>query len=272
MEHGKPIGKDEFAGDASDILSMPLVNQPGSAWEYGTNIDWAGLVLERCTGMKLNDYMHKNVFEPLGLKYISMFPDKQMKQNLARMHQRLPDGTVYERDHLYRRPLMAETKEEKDRIFNSGGGGCFARPTDYVQILATLLNGGVSPKTGNRIINEETIKQMRENQIPQFPDFARQGLVPGKPDLANPAPEMYPQAGNPPQGWGLSWFITIEPGPTGRGKDCAWWAGLANLFWWADFEKGVAGMIASQVLPFGDMGVLGAWGGCEKTIYDGLQK
>ena len=46
--------------------------------------------------------------------------------------------------------------------------------------------------------------------------------------------------------------------------------GIANLFWWCDREKGVAGMIASQVLPFGDMNVMGQWFMCEKAVYDGL--
>ena len=43
-------------------------------------------------------------------------------------------------------------------------------------------------------------------------------------------------------------MITQEPGPTGRGANTGWWAGIANLFWWADREKGVAGMIASQTM------------------------
>ena len=37
----------------------------------------------------------------------------------------------------------------------------------------------------------------------------------------------------------------------GRAKGTANWAGLSNLFWWCDREKGVAGMVASQILPFG---------------------
>ena len=56
----------------------------------------------------------------------------------------------------------------------------------------------------------------------------------------------------------------------GRGRNTGHWGGLPNLFWWADREKGVGGMIASQILPFGDSTVLGAWSQCEKAIYDGL--
>ena len=66
--------------------------------------------------------------------------------------------------------------------------------------------------------------------------------------------------------------MTIEPGVTGRGKNTAFWAGIANLFWWADREKGVAGMIASQVMPFGDPNVMGAWFGAETAVYDNLGK
>lgn len=71
---------------------------------------------------------------------------------------------------------------------------------------------------------------------------------------------------------GLGPFLLDDcPGATGRGANTAWRAGLSNLFWWLGREKGVAGMIASQVLPFGDMRVLGSWFGTEKAICDGLE-
>jgi hypothetical protein len=42
-----------------------------------------------------------------------------------------------------------------------------------VEILTALLNDGQSPTTGARILSEETIKLMWENQIPNQPNFAR---------------------------------------------------------------------------------------------------
>jgi CubicO group peptidase (beta-lactamase class C family) len=101
---------------------------------------------------------------------------------------------------------------------------------------------------------------------------------------------MYPQPGNPPQGWGFGGFLTIEPGPSGRGANTMWWMGLANCFWWIDRQKGVAGILGAQVcprnykcikivykinlvqvLPNGDPQVIPAWFMTEKTIYDNLQ-
>jgi CubicO group peptidase (beta-lactamase class C family) len=236
-----------------------------------TNIDWAGLLVERASGLKLNAYFKKYIFEPLGLQHISMFPTAEMKQHLAHMHQRFPDGTIEEREHLYRRPLTAQTPEDQDRLFNSGGAGCFARPTDYVQILSVLLNQGVHARTGHRLLQASTVDTMYENQVPQWPDFARQGIEAANKNLTVAIPELYPQEGNPPQGWGLTFFLNLKSRATGSGKNTAWWAGLSNLFWWADREKGVAGMIASQILPFGDLKVMESWFACEKAIYDGIQ-
>lgn len=79
------------------------------------------------------------------------------------------------------------------------------------------------------------------------PNFARTGAAPADPELVNQVPEFYPQPGNPPQGWGFGGFLTIEAGPTGRGKNTLWWMGLPNCFWWIDRERGVAGFLGSQV-------------------------
>jgi hypothetical protein len=77
-------------------------------------------------------------------------------------------------------------------------------------------------------------------------------------------------AGNPPQGWSFAGFLVLEPGTSGHGRGKAWWAGIANLVWWCDREKGVAGMIASQIMPFGDLNVMSQWITCEAAVYDAL--
>jgi CubicO group peptidase (beta-lactamase class C family) len=35
---GGPVGFDEFSGDEYDVIESPMVNQPGSKWEYGVGI------------------------------------------------------------------------------------------------------------------------------------------------------------------------------------------------------------------------------------------
>lgn len=90
-----------------------------------------------------------------------MLPTPEMKKNLAYMSQRWPGSQASEeRDHMYREPLLAQTDEEKKRIFNSGGAGAYAKPREYVQILAALLNNGTHKKTGKQILKPETVEAM----------------------------------------------------------------------------------------------------------------
>lgn len=116
--YSHPTGFDEFSGDIRDII-QPLVFQPGEGWEYGVGIDWAGIALERTTGLSLNEYCTRNIFEPLGLKNISMFPSEDMKKRLAFMNHRKPDGSLIGRDHLLRKPLLVDLSKVNN-VLNSG--------------------------------------------------------------------------------------------------------------------------------------------------------
>ena len=117
------------------------------------------------------------------------------------------------------------------------------------EILTELLNDG------GKLLSPTSTDLLFTNQLdlssPAFADFSRTLIPAAKPHLTNPIPELYPQPHDQPQGWSFAGLNVIHPGPAGRGKESVQWAGLANLFWWVDREKGVAGMIASQVLPFG---------------------
>src|SRR5436190_12419885 len=92
---------------------------------------------------------------------------------------------------------------------------------------------------------------MFTNQIPQLPDFARGRKPRPKPWYANPSDETYPQPHDQAQGWGLSFFYLVYPSATGRSGKYGWWGGLPNLIWWADRERGIGGLISTQILPYG---------------------
>jgi CubicO group peptidase (beta-lactamase class C family) len=98
---------------------------------FQVGIDWAGIALERASGLRLNDYLQKNVFQPLGIKNMSMLPGKEMRAKLAHMHQRDADGALRTRDHLQRLPLVTDNASEIASTFHSGGAGMFAQPQEY---------------------------------------------------------------------------------------------------------------------------------------------
>src|SRR6187431_3803774 len=47
---------------------LPLSFQPGTKWQYGLNTDLLGCLIEVISGMNLEDFFRKNIFEPLGMK------------------------------------------------------------------------------------------------------------------------------------------------------------------------------------------------------------
>lgn len=134
-----------------------------------------------------------------------------------------------------------------------------------------LLNDGTCPRTGSKLLRKETVDEMFSNQIPRFPNYGRQSIPAAKPDLTNPIAEQYHVPGNPPQGWGLT-FMLSNGGATGRSTSTGHWAGLPNLWWWADREKGVAGMVCTQILPFADVKVFELWEAVEAEIYKALSE
>ncbi|KAJ0418591.1 beta-lactamase/transpeptidase-like protein [Aspergillus carlsbadensis] len=256
---------DEFSGRMGDF-DQPLVNHPGERFEYGISVDWAGIVVERITGMKLNDYMQQHIFSPLDIKDVSMFPTLPMKERLIGIWRRGDNGQLARRAYPVQSSL--DTGSTTD-AFHSGGAGLFGSIREYSKILATLLNDGISPLTGNAILSPATIHEMFTNQIPQQPNFARYPLPAVKSNVVNPFEELYPLCPpHTPQGWGLTFMIS--PGVTGRSDTTAHWSGLSNVFWWCDREKGVAGIVASQVLPFVDARAAKLWAEVETKVYEGL--
>lgn len=110
-------------------------------WDVQVNIDWAGIALERASGLRLNDYLLKNVLRPLGLQNMNMIPTPEMRARMAYMHQRDSSGTIRARDHLHRAPILVDASDEEavGKIFHSGGAGMYSKPQEYTSKLTISL-------------------------------------------------------------------------------------------------------------------------------------
>jgi hypothetical protein len=130
------------------------------------------------------------------------------------------------------------------------------------------MNNGVSPTTGNRILSPETVDTMFTNTIPGLPWRLPTA---SKPHMVSPVVESMFHQEDETRGWGLTFMLSNVDGKaeTWRGRNTASWSGLPNIYYWADREKGVAGMIASQCMPMGDPDVLMAFDVCERAVYYG---
>src|SRR5579871_6202553 len=71
--------KGQTLADAMTRLgSMPLFFQPGESWKYGLNMDVLGYLIEKWSGMSLEDFFEKRICQPLGMKdtWFNLPPEK----------------------------------------------------------------------------------------------------------------------------------------------------------------------------------------------------
>jgi CubicO group peptidase (beta-lactamase class C family) len=230
-------------------LNMPLLFDPGERWNYGIGIDWAGQLIEAAGGMKLGDYLRTALFEPIGMTSTAFKISASMRQRLAKMHQRSPDGAL--------QPNL-EFEVAQDPEFEVGGGGLYGTAGDYLKFIRMVLDGGVA--NGKRIIRPESLRLLTANQMG---GLKVNPLKTANPALSNDA-EFFPGV---PKQWSCCFMINNETAPTGRSPGSLAWAGLGNTYYWIDPAKGIGGVYLSQVLPFVDVKSLPLFLEFEKTVY-----
>ncbi|RSL52627.1 hypothetical protein CEP53_008022 [Fusarium sp. AF-6] len=256
-------------GEAVELANRPLVNQPGEKFQYGISMDWVGVMIERISGKSLDEYFKTNIFRPLGMNSVTFHPSEDAKANMAYMHRRAADEKLAAVDHFYRRPLLAYGEGNKAPC--AGGHGCFGKPAEFGRLISLLLNDGIDKVTGVRLLRAETVQAMFTDQIADKPRYSNVCVPVAKPELANPTP-LTPMPDDHTEGWGISFSISHFASETGRAAGTASWEGLANLFWFADRKNNIGGIIASQIIPYGDRLVLECSDRVETEIYKALQQ
>jgi methyl acetate hydrolase len=232
-------------------LRTPLAFDPGTRWEYGIGIDWAGQMVEVVTGKTLGQYFADHLTGPLGMHDTAFVHSPSMLERASAVHARLPDGSLT--------PIDLPAPENPE--FEMGGGGLHGTMSDYGRFIRMILNEG--ELDGTRVLAPETVETMAANHIG---DLRVGPLISSNPDLSNDA-EFFP---GEPKSWGLTFQINEAGAATGRPAGTLMWAGLANSFFWIDRRNGIGGAYLSQILPFGDAGSLELFFELEKAVYDSL--
>jgi methyl acetate hydrolase len=232
-------------------LTTPLLFDPGTRWEYGINIDWAGKMVEAVSGQRLDRYFADHIFTPLGIKDTSFKLSASQRARLASVHQRGADGALA--------PIEFGLPEDPE--FFMGGGGLYGTATDYLTFAQMLLAGGTLK--GAQVLRKETVDLMAQNHIGALEVGVFKSAIP---PLSNDV-ELFPGI---TKKWGLSFLINTAPTPTGRSAGSLAWAGLANTYFWIDRTKRVAGVFLSQVLPFFDQTATALFGKFETEVYRAL--
>ena len=235
----------------NDALKTPIASDPGTRWEYGTNIDFVGKAVEAVSGKRLDAYLRDHIFAPLGMSDTGFKLTDAMRKRLVGMHARGPDGSL----------STIPFEMEQDPEFHMGGGGLYGTAGDYIKFTQMILNKGRG--NGNQLLKPETVATMSQNHIG---DLAVTKMTSVALMYTNDV-DLYPDM---VKKWGLSFLITTDKTPEGRSAGSLAWAGLANTYFWIDPARDVAGVILMQVLPFADGRCLEAFAGFERGVYAGL--
>ena len=238
------------AGSGKKIaLSVPLTFEPGTRWEYGINIDWVGQVVAAVSGMRLGEYIQKNITEPLGMNSTGFRISPSMRSRLA---------TVHQRDTLTGVLNTTPFEVPQETEFDPGGGGLYSTAGDYLRFTRMILNQGRG--NGHQLLKPETIALMSKNAMGPL----RVSLLRTQNPAASLDAEFFTGI---EKSWGLTFMINEQQAPTGRSAGSLAWAGLPNAFFWIDPKKDLAGVILMQVLPFVDPHAIGLFTAYEKAVY-----
>ncbi len=232
-------------------LKTPLMTDPGTRWEYGTNIDFVGKAVEAASGKRLDAYLRDHLFTPLGMTDTGFKIGESQRKRLAGMHARGEDGALA--------PIPFELEQEPE--FHMGGGGLYGTAADYIKFTQMILNKGRG--NGNQVLKPETVATMGQNHIGDL----SMGKMTSAVAFATNDVDLYPDM---VKKWGLSFLINTAKTPEGRSPGSLAWAGLANTYYWIDPARDIAGVILMQVLPFADRKCLEAFAGFERGVYAGL--
>ena len=245
-EHGQP----SIVTSSRASLMTPLLFDPGDEWEYGSNIDWAGQVVEGIAGKRLGEVMHERILEPLGMDSTSFTLDGDMRSRMAVIHQRCDDGSLDPLDF-----------ELPDPEVHMGGHGLYSTVEDYCKFIRMWLNDGTGPN--GQVLDSQTVEKAEQNGLGEMKIKGLPGVIP---TLSNYA-EFFPGM---PKSWALTFMINDEEAPTGRPAGSLAWAGLANLYYWIDRSNGVGGFWATQIFPFADPTSVVGYLDFETAIYKNL--
>jgi len=228
-------------GDAvKKLATMPLLFQPGDAWEYSLADDVLGYLVERVSGMPLDKFLEERIFKPLRMQDSGFFLPEDKASRLAMAYTYYPDQglrpildnqVVKEGEFSY----SADYPTRGPRTYFSGGGGLCSTAEDYYRFCQMLLNGG--ELNGARVLSRKSVELISQNHL--------QGKLEGQ---IFPLDEF---------GYGLGFGVTSEPRfLTELGSVGAYyWGGFYYTAFIIDPKEDMIAVFMAQLHPTGGLNV-----------------
>jgi CubicO group peptidase (beta-lactamase class C family) len=142
------------------FAAEPLMFQPGTSYSYSNEgIDTAARIIEVVSGMPYEKFMQQRLFDPLGMKDTTFWPDAEQIARLAETYKLDPRTK-----DLVKVPISQLTYPLDDRQhrFPMPAGGIFSTAADVSKFCQMILNGGTL--NGVRYISPASLHAMTSVQ------------------------------------------------------------------------------------------------------------
>lgn len=212
---------------------LPLLYDPGTQWTYSGSTKVLGQVVEKASGVSLDQFLTEHFLKPLGMDDTSYAVPASKTDRVVTTHNRT-NGKLVETPN----PATITSAV-------AGDGGLNSTAADYARFLQMFLNDGKSQ--GKTILSKNSIEAMTKNQIGSVVLQTQPAAQP----ITRPFP-VAPGAGRDKFGFGFALTASNKENPSLRSAGSYTWAGIYNTHFWVDPKREIAGVIMFQVLPFYD--------------------
>jgi len=217
----------DLASVIKAFAMVPLLREPGTAFDYSYSIDVLGRLVEVVSGMPLDQYFSKRIFDPLQMKDTAFFVPEEKWDRLTTLYAPKADATL---DRLNGGPQ--DSFKKKPAAF-MGGEGLTSTARDYARFCQMMINGG--ELDGARILGRKTVELMRMDHLN------------GMPVIGATLPKGF--------GFGLTFAVNPGVGHTGGigSEGEYYWGGAAGTRFWLDPKEQMFGVFMIQILPNGSL-------------------
>jgi methyl acetate hydrolase len=235
-------------GNDKTEWQVPLLHEPGERWTYGAGTRVLGLIVEKLSGVSLEEFFQKNIFGPLGMLDTSYAVPAAKQSRVITTYDHVGGEFKAESAHPIASAPSAPFR---------GDGGLYSTASDYGRFIRMILNGG--QLDGRRIISQRSIHLMSENQIGALYVVRQPSAMPA---VAKPFP-----LGAGRDKFGLGFELAAGGDAGHRRAGSLSWAGIYNTEFWIDPKAGIGAVLLLQYLPFYDDSAIRTLQAFEAAVY-----
>ena len=211
------------------LATLPLIAQPGKAWNYSVSTDVLGYLVEVISGMPFEKYLLEKVIKPLGMIDTDFHVPAEKHERFAANYSAGAGGKLQLLDDPGKSRYLAP------RTVNSGGGGLVSTAADYLRFCKFMLNKG--ELDGVRLLGKKTVELMTSNHL--------------KGDMGDMGAPRFSESTYLGIGFGLGFSVMLDPAKAqilGTPGEYAW-GGAASTAFWIDPKEDMAVVLLTQLMP-----------------------